>query len=173
MHIPAYSLCLGFYVLLLEFDSRLVGVGYDEQVEIQGHDGDQSRGEYVRDHHPVEADSAGEDGDDLGIRGHLGREEDHRDEHEQRTEHVHEVRHEVDIIVEDDGLQRRFLAYEIVDLLADVEDDDDADDQNQRHEEGAYEFPDYVQVKLSWSEVELHLSKVLSLSCARSHPSMP
>ena len=121
----------------------------------------------------METDSAGEDRHDLRVGGHLRRKEDDRNEHEQRTEHVHEVWDEVDVIVEDDGLQRRLLAHEIVDLLADVEDDHDADDQDQSHEESADELPDYVYVKFPWSEIELHLSKVLSLSCAQSHLSMP
>ena len=92
----------------------------------------------------METDSAGQDCHDLRVGGHLRREEYDRNEHEQRAEHVHEVWDEVDIIVEDDRLQRRLLAHEIVDLLADVEDDDDADDQDQSHEEGAYELPDYI-----------------------------
>ena len=144
MYIPADSFGPCLDVLLLEFDSRLVGVGYDEEVEVQGHDSDKGGGEQVRNHHPVETDSAGEYGHDLRVRGHLRGEEDDRDEHEQRAEHVHEVWYEVDVVVEYDGLQRRFLADEVIDLLADVEYDDNADDQNQRHKEGAYEFPDYV-----------------------------
>ena len=144
MDVSSYGFRLALYVRLLKFDSRLVGLRYDEEIEIQGHDGDERGGEYVRDHHPVEADSAGKDRNDLSVSRHLRREEYDRDEHEQRAEHVHEVRHEVDVIVEDDGLQRRFLAHEIVDLLADVEDDDDADDQDQGHEERAYELFDYV-----------------------------
>ena len=144
MDVSSYGFRLALYVRLLKFDSRLVGLRYDEEIEIQGHDGDERGGEYVRDHHPVEADSAGKDRNDFGVSRHLRSEEYDRDEHEQRAEHVHEVGHEVDVIVEDDGLQRRFLAHEIVDLLADVEDDDDADDQDQGHEERAYELSDYV-----------------------------
>ena len=144
MDISSYGFRLAFYICFLKFDSRLVGVRYDEEIEIQGHDGDERCGEYVRDHHPVKADSAGEDRHNLRIRRHLRREEYDRYEHEQRAEHVHEVWHEVDVIVEDDSLQRGFLAHEVVDLLADVEDDDDADDQDQGHKERAYELSDYV-----------------------------
>ena len=144
MDVSPDRLRLALDVCLLKFDSRLVGVGYDEEVEMQGHDGYERGGEYVRDHHPVEADSAGKDRHDFCVSRHLRSEENDRDEHEQRAEHVHEVWHEVDVIVEDDGLQRRFLAHEIVDLLADIEDDDDADDKDQGHEERAYELFDYV-----------------------------
>ena len=108
----------------------------------------------------METDSTGQDGDYLGIGSHLRGEEYHRYEHEQRTEHVHEIWDEVDVIVEYDGPERSFLLDEVIDPLADVKDDDDADDQKQRHKERAYELPDDIYVKLSWSEVKLHPVKV-------------
>ena len=92
----------------------------------------------------METDSAGQDGDDLRIRSHFRREEYYRDEHEQRTEHVHEIRNEVHVIVEYDGLQRCLLADKVINLFADVEDDDDADDEKQRNKECGNEFSDYV-----------------------------
>ena len=144
MDVAPDALSLVLEVFGLEFDSCLVGIRYDEQIQSKGQQGDQGRGEYVRNHHPVETDSAGEDCYNLGIRCHLRREEDHGDEHEQRTEHVHEVWYEVDVVIEYDGLQRSFLRNEVVDSFADVEDDDDTDDQEQRHEERAYELSDYI-----------------------------
>ena len=93
--------------------------------------------------------------DYLGICCHLGREEDHRDEHEQRTEHVHEVGYEIDIVVKDDGLERSFLRHEIINLLADIEDDDDADDKKQRHEEGADELLRNINVYLSRCQIHI------------------
>ena len=173
MHISAYSLDLLLDVLVFEFQSRLIGFGYDKEVETQGENGDERGGEYIRQHHPMEADSAGEDGDNLRVGSHFRCEENHRNEHEQRTEHIHEVRYKVDVIVEYDSPQWRFLAHELIDLLTDVEDDDDADDQKQRHKERRYEFLDDINVQFPWSEVKLHLLKVLWLSCARSHPSTP
>ena len=121
----------------------------------------------------METDSAGEYGHNLRVGCHLRGEEDNRYEHEQRAEHVHEVWNEIDIIVKDDSLERSFLLDKVIDSLADVEDDDDADDQKQRHEERAYELADYIFVKFPWSEIELHLIKVLSLFVLRFHPSMP
>mgnify|MGYP003547727352 FL=1 len=109
----------------------------------------------------MKTDSAGEDGDDLGVSGHLRSEEYHRYEYEQRTEHIHKVRNEIHIIIEDDGPQRRLLSHEIVDSFTDIEDYDNAYDQDQRHEEGADELPDYIQVNLSWSEIKLHFLIVL------------
>ena len=144
MHVPANSLCPRLDVFLLKIDSGLVRVRYDEQVEVQRQYCDQCGGEYVRDHHSVETDSAGQDCDDLRIRGHLRGEENHRYEHEQRAEHVHEIWNEVHIIIEDYGLQRRFLADKIVDLLTDVEDYDDADDQQKSNEECRDELSYYI-----------------------------
>ena len=135
MDVSSYALESGLYILVLELKARLVRIRDDEKVEAKREQCDQSRRKYVRNHHPVETDSAGQDGDDLRVGRHLGSEEYHRNEHEQRGEHVHEVRDEVQIIVEYDCMQRRFLCHEIVYLLADVEDDDDSDDQKQRNEE--------------------------------------
>ena len=161
MHISAYSLDLLLYVLVFEFQSRLIGFGYDKEVETQGENGNKRGGEYIRQHHPMETDSTGQDCHDLSIRSHLRCEENNRNEHEQRTEHVHEIWHKIDVIVENHRLQRSLLAYEIVNLLADVEDDDDADDKKQRHKEGGNEFLDDIYVQFLWSEVEIHLLKVL------------
>ena len=99
----------------------------------------------------METDSTGEYGDYFRIGSHLGRKEDHRYEYEHRTEHIHEVRDEVQVVVKDDGLERSFLLNKVINPLADVEDDDDADNQKQRHKERAYEFTDYICVKFPWS----------------------
>ena len=160
-------------ILILEFKSRLIGFGYDKEVETQGENGNKRGGEYIRQHHPVKTYSAGEDGDNLRVGSHFRCEENNRNEHEQRAEHIHEVWHKIDVIIEYNGPQWRFLTHELIDLLTDVEDDDDADDQKQRHKERRYEFLDDINVQFPWSEVKLHLLKVLWLSCARSHPSTP
>ena len=102
----------------------------------------------------METYAAGEDGDDLRVGCHLGCEEYHRYEHEQRTEHVHEVRYEIQVIVEDDGFQRCFVGHEIVYLLAYVEDDHDADYEQQRDEECEDEFLHYVKVQ--YSRFQIH-----------------
>ena len=144
MDIPSHTLRLVLEILVLEFDSRLAGVRYDEKVQTQGEKCDEGRGEYVRNHHPMETDTTGKYGDYLGVGGHLRGEEYDRNEHEQRTEHVHEVRNEVEIVVEDDSPERSLLLDKVIDSLADIEDDDDADYQKQRYDEGAYELTDDV-----------------------------
>ena len=127
-------------VLRLKVQSRLVGVRYDKKIQPQRQEGNDGCGKYVWNHHPMETHTAGKYSNDFGVGCHLGRKEYDRNEHEQRTEHVDEVRHEVHVVVKDDRPQRRFLGHEVIDLLADVEDDDDADDKKQRHEEGSHEL---------------------------------
>ena len=151
MHISSKALGLGLEVLFLKGDSRLVRVGYDEKVQPQRKDGDERGGEYVRDHHPVEADSTRKDGYYLRIRSHLRGEEYDRDEHEQRTEHIHKIWNEVHIIIEYDSPERSFLLDKVVNPLTDIEYDYDTDDKKKCHKECGYELLDDVDVDFSWS----------------------
>ena len=161
MYISSHALESLFDILIFKLQTRLVGLRYDKKVQTEREQGDERGGEYIRDHHPMEADTAGEYGYDFRIRRHLGGKENHRNEHEQRTEHIHEVRDEIQVIIKYDGLERCLLADKIINLLTDIEDDDDADDEQQRHKECRYEFLDYVNVKTSRSEVELHIKALL------------
>ena len=156
MYIPAHTLEPLLDILILKFQTRLVCIRDNEQIQTQRQQGDHGSGEYIRHHHSVETHSTGEDRHDFRIRCHLRREEDHGYEHEQRTEHIHEIWHKIEIIVKHDSPQRRLLADKIINLLTDVEDDDDADDQKQRHKERCHEFPDNIYIKFPWSEVKLH-----------------
>ena len=52
-----------------------------------------------------------------------------RDEHEQRTEQVGEVRDEVQVVVEDDGVPRGVMRHELVLFLVEVEHHRDGDDE--------------------------------------------
>ena len=112
-----------------------------------------------------------ENSNDFRICSHLGSKEDDSDEHEQRTEHVHEIRNEIQIIIKDDCLQRCFLRHEIVDLLTDVEDDHDADDKEQSHKEGADEL--LCDIKVYLFRCQIHYPKVWWLFSLLSHPSKP
>ena len=93
------------------------------------------------------ADAGGENRNDFRIGSQSGGEQNYRNEYEQRAEHIDEIRYEVQVVVEDYGIQRGFILHEIVNLLRNVEDDDYADDQNQRHEEGKHEPLEYVPVE--------------------------
>ena len=157
MHIASDGFVPVLDVFRLEIQTGLVGIWYNEQIQAKGQHRDQCSREYIRNHHPVETYTTGKYGHDLRIRCHLRSKEDYRNEHEQRTEHVHEVRNEIQIIVENDLFQRSFLRYEVIDLLTDIEDDNDTDDKEQRDKEGRYEFLDNVNVKLLRSEIKIHV----------------
>ena len=104
----------------------------------------------------METDTAAENGHDFRVRCHLRREENHRNEHEQRREHVHEIRNEIHIIIENDGLERSFLRDKVVNFLADVENDDDADNEHYRYKEGQYELLEYIDIQFLWSQRKFH-----------------
>ena len=174
MDIPSDTLGLVLEVLIFKFDSCLAGIRYHKKIQPQQEQGNKGRGKDIWHHHPVKTYSAGKDCDDLGVRCHLRRKENDRDKDEKRTEHVHEIWNKVQIIIKNDSPQRSLLLDKVIYPLADVEDNDDADDQQKCHEERGYEFPDDIYVNLSWSEIKLHFyTKVLLLSYVRSHPSMP
>ena len=129
MDISAYTLEAVLYIFGLEIKPRLVGIRYDKKIQTEREHGDKQGGKYIRYHHSVETDTTGEDGHNLRVSRHLGGKENHRNEDEQRTEHIHEVWHKIEVIVEDNRPERSFLADKIINLLTDVEDDDNTDDQ--------------------------------------------
>lgn len=156
MDISSDTLGLILEVLIFKFDSCLAGIRYHKKIQPQREQGNKGSGKDIRHHHPVKTYSAGKNRDDLGVRSHLRRKEYDRDKDEKRTEHVHEIWNKVQIIIKNDSPQRSLLLDEVINPLADVEDNDDADDQQKRHEERGYEFPDDIYVYLSWSEIKLH-----------------
>ena len=98
----------------------------------------------------METYSAGQNGDYLRIRSHFGRKENNSYEYEQRAEHIHEIRYEIEIIVEYYRSQRRFVAHKLVNLFAYIENDDDANDEQKGDEEGEYKLLRYIQIQLAW-----------------------
>ena len=92
----------------------------------------------------METHTTGKYGHNFRVSGHLGREENDRNEHEQRAEHVDKVRYEVHIIIKDYSSQRGFLGHKVIDLLTDIKNDDNADDENQRHKESSHELLDDI-----------------------------
>ena len=95
----------------------------------------------------MEAHAARKYGDDLRIGSHSGREEYNGDEHEQRTEHIHEIRYEIHVIIQYDSFERSLLRHEVVNLLTDVEDDHDSDYEQNRDKERGHELLYYVSVQ--------------------------
>ena len=94
----------------------------------------------------METDSSGQYRDNLRVRRHSGCKENDGYEHEHRAVHIDEVRNEIQIVIEDDGLQGCFLFNEIVYLLVYVKDYHQKNDKQQGHHEGRDELLEYVPV---------------------------
>ena len=77
---------------------------------------------------------------------HFRGEENDGDEGEQSAELVDEERDEIQVIVENDRLERRFRFRKVVDLLHVVEQYDHDDNHRDGEEVGREEFPQYVAV---------------------------
>ena len=93
------------------------------------------------------ADTTGQDGNNLAITRQLRCEENHRDEDEQRTEHIHEVRDEVQVVVKDDLPDCHLILEEVIQLLRQVEHDGNTHDEHNREDECAEELAYYVFVE--------------------------
>ena len=93
------------------------------------------------------ADTTGQDGNNLAITRQLRCEENHRDEDEQRTEHIHEVWDEIEIVVENDLADTNLILEEVVQLLRKVENHRNTHNQHDREEERAEELANNVFVE--------------------------
>ena len=162
VYVPEVEVVVALDVFRLEFHAGGVRAGYHIEVQPQREQGYQHGGRHVRHHHAAIAHPSGQYGDDLGVRGHPRSEENHRDEHEQRREHVDEIGYEVQVVVEDDGIERRLVLHEVVDLLRDVEDYDYAYDEQQGHEEGQDELLRYIDIELLYIEIPHILELILA-----------
>ena len=78
--------------------------------------------------------------------GQLRCKEDNRNEGEQRTEQIRIIGNEVQVVIENDGLQRYIGTEEFVDFLIDVEHDSNGNDQQNRKHIGPEELLDDVSV---------------------------
>ena len=128
----------------LEVMAYNVALGNNVGTEIEVEHRDDSRRNEVGAQQPLEAHAAGQHGNDFGIACQLGGEEDDGDEDEERREEVGEIRHEVDVIVHNDGPQGRMVGSELRQILVDVEDNGDGDNQGNGIDIGADELPDDV-----------------------------
>ena len=86
-------------------------------------------------------------GDDFRVACQFAGEIDDGDEDEQRAEHIHVIRDQGQIVVEDDFLQRHLIFKEIVHLLREIEYDGYRQNEHDREEERAQEFFDNIVVK--------------------------
>ena len=91
-------------------------------------------------------ESRGLHSDDFRIAGEFGREIDDGDEDEQRTEHIHIIRDERQVIIEDDLAERYLMLEEIIHLLRQIKDDGNRQNEHDRKEERAQEFLDNIPI---------------------------
>ena len=85
--------------------------------------------------------------DELRVAGHFAGEEDNGNEDEQRTEHIHVIRDERQVIIKNDFAQRYLILKEIVHLLREVKYDGDRQNEHDGKEERAQKLANYVPVK--------------------------
>ena len=126
---------LGLDVVLLKVDKLPVGDGDYEVAEQEDHQGHDDGAVEIGSQQAAVADAGAQDGDNLGVAGHLGSEEEHGDEDEQRAVEVDEARDEVAVVVEDHLAEGGVVREELVELLADVESDDNDNNQSQGQQE--------------------------------------
>ena len=161
-------------VFALELHGGALRDGDHPEVQHQRNDRDDQRPEEVGPHEAAEAHAAREHGDDLGLVGHLRGEEDHGDEGEQAAELVDEEGYEVEVVVEDDGLDRRLQLREVVDLLHIVEDHHHHDDHRDGEKVGFQEFSDDVSVQyLESRPANAHNSPRVTVFCSVLRPLPP
>ena len=93
--------------------------------------------------------------DNLRIARQFRGEENDGNEDEQRTEHIHVIRNEGQVIIEDDLFERYLALEEIVHLLRQVKDDGDRQNEHDREKERTQEFLYYVPIEAFHAELRV------------------
>lgn len=133
-------------ILIRKIKHLLRSVRDDVAAQPETEEEEQGGGDEVWPHQAAVTDSAGQDSDDLTIARHLTGEENDGDEDEQRTEHIHVVGHEVEIVVQYDLAKRHLRLKEVVHLLRQIEDDGDRENEHDREKECAQKLLDNIEV---------------------------
>ena len=84
--------------------------------------------------------------DELGVSRQFGREENDGQEDEQRTEHIHVIGQERQVIIVDNLFERHLELKEIVHFLRQVKHDRNRKNEHDREKERAQEFSYYVPI---------------------------
>ena len=143
-------------VLVLESHAAALRHRNQPEVQPQRERSDDERPQEIGPHQPPETHAARKHSHDLGLIGHFRGEENDGDEGEQSAELVDEERDEIQVIVENDRLERRFRFRKVVDLLHVVEDHHDHDDHRDSEEVGAQELAEDIPVEdLESGEAEM------------------
>ena len=88
-----------------------------------------------------------QNGNNLTITRYLRGEENHRNEYEQRTEHIHKIWNKIQVIIKDNLPQWRLILKEFVHLLRQVKHHCDTHNQHNRKEECAEELANDIFVE--------------------------
>jgi len=132
---------------LLKVEAHHTALGDDVGAEPVGHEGYDSCRNHVGAHQALQAHATGEHGDDFGVLGQLGGEEDDGNEDKECTEEIGKVGDEVEVIVKHDGLHGGVVLHELVNLFVEVEHYGNAQYQGNGKEVGAQELGDDVAVE--------------------------
>ena len=122
----------------------LAAFGDDPSSEPYCQDKEQRSRHRIRHHQTVVTHSGGVHGDDLRVARQFAREKNDGDEDEQRTEHVHVIRNEGEVILLDDLHKRDLVLEEIVHLLRQVKDDSDRQNEHDAKEKRAQKLLDNI-----------------------------
>ena len=133
-------------VLVLKINACSGSRRNDVGIQHKGNRGNDGCRNGIGYHQPPETHAGGQHGNDFGMVGQLRCEEDNRNEGEQRTEQIRIIGNEVQVVIENDGLQRHIGTEEFVDFLIDVEHDSNGNDQQNRKHVGPEELLDDVSV---------------------------
>ena len=91
--------------------------------------------------------AACQDSYNLTIACYFGRKEYHRNEYEQRTEHIHIIGDKIQVIVKHDLVDRSLILKEIIQFLRQIEHHSNTHNQHNRKEECAQEFANNIFVE--------------------------
>ena len=129
LDVPCRIRLTGFVVLVLKIDTCHTAFGNDIRPEAECYYRNDCCRHHVRTQHTLEAHSRREHGNNFRVLRQFGSKEDYGDKHEQRTEQVGKVGDEVQIIIKDNSIPRRFMRHETVHLLVEVEHHRNGDNQ--------------------------------------------
>ena len=110
------------------------------------------------------ADPCSVHGDDLRVARQLGCKENDRDEDEQAAEHIHVIRDEGEIVVQDDLAQRNLVLKEIIHLLRQVENDCNREDEHDGKKERAQKLLDNIEIETLHANLQFTMYNVQFIS---------
>ena len=148
LHVPGMLAREMIHVFIRKIEHPLTAPWYDPSAQDNTEYAEQRSRKSVWHHQPVITHAGSLHGDDLRVARQLARKENDGDEDEQRTEHIHIIGDEGQVIIEDDLRERDLVLEEIVHLLGQVKDDGDGQYQHNGEKECPQKLPNYIPIKL-------------------------